>query len=234
MGGKPDEKMLPLVYVLMQKRTYKAYSEVFDQLKRIAKDKYNSLLSPEIALTDFEKAARKALKYHFSNIKLKGCFFHFKQAVGRWIFKNGYKQTYNINTEFKQWFRKLTSLAIVPLDKILEAWDIVQLESLSMKVNVKPILKYFQNTWMINGHFPPEEWNQYGSMDDRTNNFVESYNSKINKKLKTKPNLLRFCDFIIDEENLTQISYLQSNQVAYYMKNQTKAVIWITFTLTFT
>ena len=225
MGGKPGEKMLPLVYILMQKRTYKAYDELFDQLKRIGL-KYSSPLAPEIALTDFEKAARKALRFHFTNIRLKGCFFHFKQAVGRWIFKNGYKLTYSLNIDFKKWFRKLSCLAVVPLDQVVEAWDLIQDEARTLNVNVQPIIKYFQKTWMENGHFPPEEWNQYGSMDDRTNNYVESYNGQINQKLKTKPNLLRFCSFIIEEENLTNISILQSDHQPYYMKKQTKAVIW--------
>ena len=36
MGGKPNEKMVPVDYVLMQKRTFEAYDEVFGQLKRMA------------------------------------------------------------------------------------------------------------------------------------------------------------------------------------------------------
>jgi hypothetical protein len=112
----------------------------------------------------------------------------------------------------------------VPLDQVVEAWELIKVESSSLLINVKPIIKYFENTWMINGHFPPEEWNQFGSMDDRTNNYVEGYNGQVNKKLKTKPNLLRFCDFIIDEENKTHICILQSDHQPYYLKKQTKAV----------
>ena len=67
MGGKQGEKMLPLVYILMQKKTFKAYDEVFEQLKRVAA-KYSVSLAPTVALTDFEKAARKALRFHFPNI----------------------------------------------------------------------------------------------------------------------------------------------------------------------
>ena len=223
MGGKPGEKMLPLVYILMQKRTFKAYDELFSQLKLIG-EKYSTPLAPKMALTDFEKAARKALRFHFTNITLKGCFFHFKQAIGRWIFKNAYKQTFHNNIEFKKWFRKVSCLAVVPLDQVVEAWELIKVESSSLLINVKPIIKYFENTWMINGHFPPEEWNQFGSMDDRTNNYVEGYNGQVNKKLKTKPNLLRFCDFIIDEENKTHICILQSDHQPYYLKKQTKAV----------
>lgn len=50
-----------------------------------------------LALTDFEKA----LKSHFPGINLRGCYFHFKQAVGRWAFKHGYKIPFTNNLEFK-------------------------------------------------------------------------------------------------------------------------------------
>jgi hypothetical protein len=223
MGGKQGEKMLPLVYILMQKKTFKAYDEVFEQLKRVAA-KYSVSLAPTVALTDFEKAARKALRFHFPNITLKGCFFHFKQAIGRWIFKNGYKQTYTCNDEFKKWFRKLSCLAVVPLDKIDEAFESIKAESASISINVKPILNYFNRTWIQETHFPPKEWNQYGSMDDRTNNYVESYNNQVNIKLKTKPKFFRFVDFMKDEENRMQIAYLHSEKEPFYNTKQTKAV----------
>ena len=90
MGGKPLEKMVPVDYILMQRRTYEAYDEVLGQLKRIAQS-YGIELAPLVCLTDFERAARKALKFHFPSVQLRGCYFHFKQAVGRWIFNNGYK-----------------------------------------------------------------------------------------------------------------------------------------------
>ena len=35
MSAKPGEKLLPVVYVLMQKRTYEAYEETFEHLKRL-------------------------------------------------------------------------------------------------------------------------------------------------------------------------------------------------------
>jgi hypothetical protein len=73
-------------------------------------------------------------------------------------------------------------------------------------------------------HFPPKEWNQYGSMDDRTNNYVESYNSQVNIKLKTKPKFFRFVDFMKDEENRMQIAYLHSEKEPFYITKQTKVV----------
>ena len=85
MGGKPGEKVLPVVFILMQKRTYKAYEEAFGALKNSAQS-LGFNLNPKLGLIDFERAARKALKFHFPSIKLRGCYFHYKQAVGRWVY----------------------------------------------------------------------------------------------------------------------------------------------------
>jgi hypothetical protein len=61
-------------------------------------------------------------------------------------------------------------------------------------------------------------------MDDRTNNYVESYNSQVNIKLKTKPKFFRFVDFMKDEENRMQIAYLHSEKEPFYITKQTKVV----------
>ena len=76
----------------------------------------------------------------------------------------------------------------------------------------------------MNGDFPPEDWNQFDNKEYRTNNYVESYNNQINRKLKTKPSYLKFCDFMIGEENKMDIGISQSDKEPFYMKKQSKMV----------
>ena len=76
----------------------------------------------------------------------------------------------------------------------------------------------------MSGCYPPMEWNQFGEMDDRTNNYFERYNNQMNIKLKIKPTLLKFCDYLINEENKMEICFLQSDKEPFYMKKQTKIV----------
>ena len=94
-------------------------------------------------------------------------------------------------------------MAVVTLDQVHTAWDRLKIEKIVV-VNTTLIVKYFDATW-INGHFPPAESNQFDVMDDRTNNYVESYNGEVNKKLKTKPELLKFCDFMKRDEIKVEI-----------------------------
>ena len=76
----------------------------------------------------------------------------------------------------------------------------------------------------MSGCYPQIEWNQFGEMDARTNNYLESYNNQMNKKLKSKPTLLKFCDYLINERNKIEICPLQNEKEEFYMKKQTKMV----------
>ena len=116
----------------------------------------------------------------------------------------------------------MASLAVVPIDRFIEAYNIVKMNQPS-DIDVKPILKYFENTW-INGDYSIQDWNQFGVYNDRTNNNVEIYNKQINKKLQTKPNLLKFIDFLIKQENKMGISLLQGDKNPFYAPKQTKIV----------
>ena len=64
LACKSSEKVLPCAYVLMQKKIFTAYKEMFDQLKLIAEG-YSCNLAPKFGHTDFEHAVRKALKHCF-------------------------------------------------------------------------------------------------------------------------------------------------------------------------
>ena len=103
----------------------------------------------------------------------------------------------------------------------MKAWELIKQESTTFDVNVEPILTYFENTW-LNSDFPPEDWNQFGIFDMRTNNQVERYNGNINTILKTKPNLIKFYDFLREEENKMAINLLQTDKEPFYVTKSTK------------
>ena len=86
----------------MKNKTFAANREVFDQLKYTA-ERYGFFLAPKFGHTDFEQAVRKALKHCYPGIQLKGCYFHFEQAIGRWMFQHGYKVAYSQDQLFRKW-----------------------------------------------------------------------------------------------------------------------------------
>ena len=90
-----------------------------------------------------------AYKFHWPGVKLKGCFFHFNQAILRWAFRNGYKLPYSTNYDFYAWCKMILSLAVVPVNRVMEAWNII-INKLPADLNVQPIINYFYSIW-ING-----------------------------------------------------------------------------------
>ena len=179
--------ILPCVYSALPNKTTNSYVEMLNALKLIIKPLGSPLepYLPNTALTDFELAIQNAFVHCFPLIKIKGCFFHFKQVVGRWIFTNGFKKRYQTDDLFKLWVRKVYCLAVCLPDRVEEAFEILSKEADNLTVNVQPILIYFNNTW-INGAIPRDDWNQFDVLKDRTNNSVESYNRQVNRKLVLK------------------------------------------------
>ena len=80
-------KIVPLVYALLPDKKQSTYVQLFTILKEKAAQN-NINLSPTTMVTDFEGAAQNAVTAVF-NCQLKGCMFHFRQAVWKGAKKSG-------------------------------------------------------------------------------------------------------------------------------------------------
>lgn len=76
---KKHKKVFPFAYILMSRKTKKAYKSVFKFIdKKIIK------MSNVVSFTtDYELAMRNALRELFPNVRRFACYFHFCQAVKR-------------------------------------------------------------------------------------------------------------------------------------------------------
>lgn len=92
-----------------QKRDCSLYKKMFSELKNSAEE-IGCLFNPLSIVTDFELSAINAYKFHWPGAELKGCFFHYSQAIIRWAFKNGYKLHYWTNSYFNHWLKMIISL----------------------------------------------------------------------------------------------------------------------------
>ncbi|RNA14924.1 ac transposable element-derived 3 [Brachionus plicatilis] len=82
----------------------------------------NIILNPKNIMADFEKESTQAFMYHFPDAEVKGCWFHFRQAINRNIIRYRLKQHYN-QVEFKKFINSLGALALLPLDKVQEGFE---------------------------------------------------------------------------------------------------------------
>ncbi|RNA09845.1 mule transposase [Brachionus plicatilis] len=75
-------------------------------------------------LYDFEQAMIQAISVEFENEKIYGCWFHFNQAIIRYLLCNKQALYYD-DYNFKQWIRKFSALALVPLNDVQTGWNII-------------------------------------------------------------------------------------------------------------
>ena len=88
-GGAPW--VFPCVYILLTHKTQDNYLEAFILL--------NFLLdfSPQVIMSDFEKAIRKSLSQVFLSATVDSSYFHFCQTILRWVRENGLNNAYDLN-----------------------------------------------------------------------------------------------------------------------------------------
>ena len=99
-----------------------------------------------MGLGDFEKASTNALKFHFPDVEIKGCWFHFRKAIFKRVVKLGLQQNYR-QTEYFDFINRFGALAFIPEDRLDEAIKIIE----RLKPNdpkCDQLLKYFKSTWL--------------------------------------------------------------------------------------
>lgn len=64
----------------MNKRTVNAYKSVLEEIKALYPQ-----FSPKVAITDYEKGLRRALRECFKNTKVLGCHFHYSQVCSKYV-----------------------------------------------------------------------------------------------------------------------------------------------------
>ncbi|RNA23729.1 Ragulator complex LAMTOR3 [Brachionus plicatilis] len=162
---------VPCVFILLSNKTKKTYRKVFSILKDIAL-KQNIILKPKSIMADFEEASTLAAEFHFPGIKVKGCWFHFRQAIFRRAIRLGLKQHYH-KTEYKDFVSMLGGLALLPIDKVKEGYEIIN-SFMPDDPKCKQLYTYFEEQWLKNTKI--ETWNQFES-NVRTNNRIEGFHS---------------------------------------------------------
>ncbi|CAF1074521.1 unnamed protein product, partial [Brachionus calyciflorus] len=92
----------------------------------------------------------------FPTAKLYGCWFHFNQAIIRYLFDNcGLKTLYLTNFEFKLWIRKLSAFSFISKHDILLGWDnILDTIPCDLHKSILKFIKYFVNNWLKGPYGP--------------------------------------------------------------------------------
>jgi len=157
--------MIPTTWVLMKNRSMKDYNCVLMTLKAVAQ-RNSIILNPRTVMIDFELAAMNSYILNFPNIKVKGCHFHFGQAIFR-KFSSHFKCEYHEHQAVRDWFSRVFVLALIPEHVVEHYWTNNLLLSKPAELDGDKWLlfcNYFQRTYLCQqirsqqSLFKPEMW----------------------------------------------------------------------------
>jgi len=147
-------------------------------------------------LTDFEMAAINAIRATFPASVVKGCTFHFRQAISRKVQAAGLRQEYeDRSSAIHDWIRQLMSMTALPVFAVPLIWNWwlrfpPSTESTVTDCKLQDLSDYFGRTW-VSGEFPPELWSQFENNGPRTTNAAEGWHNSLNTHFGTPHPSLR-------------------------------------------
>ena len=115
---------MPLVWALLPNKTTETYVELFSALRDALLTTFGTIGNVTTVLTDFERAAINALSQVFPTVTVKGCSFHFRQAMMRRIQREGLKAAYEVDeSAVRVWLRRIMAMTMLPAFAIPLMWE---------------------------------------------------------------------------------------------------------------
>lgn len=141
-------------------------------------------------IINFVVATWKAVREVFSDVQMKGCHFHFSQAIHRNLQQFGLQREYNKKEELYSVVRMVFALALLPTSHIATGYAYIKAKADSLSLpSTDRLFQYFERYWLGQSYWGPSDWSMFG-MPTRTNNDLEGWHTKLNRSLPYhKPNL---------------------------------------------
>ncbi|CAF0949225.1 unnamed protein product [Brachionus calyciflorus] len=197
--------VLACAFIFLEKKQADSYIEALEQIRNLTFNKNLKLI-----LTDFEYSLMVSINTVFKEVQIKGCWFHFCQAVKRRLFSFGYKTEYLNNWDFRFWIRRFLVLPLIPIEYLERALEIIISEIPFKNENLISFVKYFIKQW-VNGEISPLIWNHHKTDKRRTNNDLEGFHSGLKKSgLKVHPKVSDMIEHIKSIDSRTRDIYLKS------------------------
>ncbi len=184
------DHFFPAFVVLMKSRDEASYKNVFQKIKCLAPN-----FIPTFAISDFEKAARKAFKAVWPECETAGCYFHFSQCILRKIKKLGLLPLFRKSKTFKKYAQAFMAFSLLPehdFDEVFRTLDSQVFEGLTNLENslIREFKKYFKKTWLSDS--VRHNLSVFGK-PFTTNNGSETFHAQFKKHfISPKPNIWAF------------------------------------------
>ena len=202
-------QMIPVLFALLPCKTQEIYVRLFDIVTKLCHDR-RLPFQPRSIMTDFEIGVLGAIRISFPATVVRGCFFHFSQAVWRKVQALGLSVAYRESAEVKTFVRRLAVLPLVPLQELDDVWLDLHGMAPDEVPGITELCDYMVSTWVDDVHalFRRELWNHFQTLQEeglRTNNHLESFHSAFNRSFHTvHPNIFIFVDGLKKRQDETE------------------------------
>jgi hypothetical protein len=114
-------EMYPCIFIFLKNKSQRVYERMIDEINK----NIDGIKSPTWILSDFEKAVMLAFKNKYPNSTIKGCFFHFSQALMKNIQDKGLITSYRTNEYVNKSLNLFKGLAFLPLQMVQHGWYMI-------------------------------------------------------------------------------------------------------------
>lgn len=221
LHAKIGNRVIPCIYALLPNKQEETYHNFFlkvrEEIERFGGN------SPVTIMFDFERAAINAAQIIFDETEVNCCFFHLSSNIWKHIQAHGLKERYVNDQDFAIHMRMLAALAFVPIDNVIESFDLLSDQIRHQYAEAEQILDYFEDTYIgrfrRNGPrraatFPINIWNMYARTNDeipRTNNNIEGWHRGFESTVTSAhPGFWKFLKALKKEETLSRVHILQA------------------------
>jgi len=182
--GFCGEEGLPLAWCLLPNKTKISYVEMFSSIRDALEVRFGNTGPKKTFIVDFELAAIGAIADVFPLDTIKGCTFHFRQAIIRNVTDLGLRPAYSSgDPQVQSWIRQVMGLTLLPQFNIPFAWQMLKqppvLQDVALMSKMQDFSAYFERTW-ISGSFSPSLWSHFDNIGPRTANLAEGWHNSLN------------------------------------------------------
>ena len=112
------------LYCLLPDKKTETYTRMFTLTMQRALS-YGYYFYPGTCMIDFELAVHNVIRTIFPDCIIKGCLFHFSQALWRKLQEVELSKSHRNNGEIKERFRLFWGLPFVPVPHIFKAFQLI-------------------------------------------------------------------------------------------------------------
>lgn len=129
----------------MTRKTADAYICVFNFI-----DQNLIKLMPTEFMTDYEDGMRLAIRTHWPEVRIRGCWFHYKRALNRRCRSISLKRVLDKSINAYKVKEMLVSIPLLPSTKILEGFGSIKTFAAQNKLDkcFDGLFSYFERYWL--------------------------------------------------------------------------------------